>query len=94
MEQFKKKKKIVTNLIKWKLPYSHGKGIDILVKLVQQRNSLDNHVVYSVDIELDFGSGVAVAQTKLSNTRGGLGKSFHQIVEVETEAWARQSTSS
>ena len=42
-------------------PDSHGKGIDILIKGVKEENGLNNHVIHSVNIELDLGSAVAVS---------------------------------
>lgn len=57
------------------IPDTHGKGVDIFVQLIQKCNALDDHVVHSVDIELDLGPGVAVAQTELCNTRCLCGES-------------------
>lgn len=47
------------------LPDTHGESVDVFVQLIQQGYGLDDHVVGPVDVELDFGSGVAVAETKL-----------------------------
>jgi hypothetical protein len=45
------------------LPNAHGEGIDIFVQLIEQSNRLNDHVVNTVDVELDFGSGIGVAKT-------------------------------
>lgn len=64
------------------LPNAHGESVDVLVQLIQQRNRLDNHVVHSVHVELDFGPGVAVAETQLSLGCGQSGQTLDQRVEV------------
>lgn len=53
---------------------SHGKEVDIFVKLVKKGNSLDNHVIDTVDVELQFCAGVRVAETELG---------LHDIVALE-----------
>lgn len=47
-------------------PHTHGEGIDILVKSIQKKNCLNNHIVNSVDIEFHLCSAVTVPQTQLS----------------------------
>ena len=47
-------------------PDTHREGIDIFIKLVEETDTLDDHVVDAVDIELDLGTGVAVSETELS----------------------------
>ncbi len=37
-------------------PDAHGKRVDVLIELIDKRYSLYDHVVDSVDIELDFRS--------------------------------------
>jgi hypothetical protein len=48
------------------LPDSHCKGVDIFIQLVQQGNSLDNHVITLVDVELHFCARIRMSQSKLS----------------------------
>jgi hypothetical protein len=43
-------------------PYSHGEGIDILVKCIQQKDCLNHHVIHTVHIEFDLSPAIAVAQ--------------------------------
>lgn len=70
--------------MKGTLPDTHGESVDIFVQLIQQSDGLDDHVVDSVDIELHFSSGVAVAKTQLC-LGGSLGsQTLHQGVEVQT----------
>lgn len=66
------------------LPDSHGESVDVFVQLVQQSNGLDDHVVGPVHIELDLGSGVAVAKTQLCFGGSRAGETLHQGVEVQT----------
>jgi len=47
------------------LPDSHGKGVDVFIQLVQQGNSLDNHVITLVDVELHFCTRIRMSQSKL-----------------------------
>ena len=67
------------------LPDSHSKCVDILVKLIQQTNALYNHVVYSVDIELDLGPRVAVSEPQLGLAGRQVGQTLYQVVEVVTD---------
>lgn len=67
------------------LPDTHGEGVDVFVQLIQQSNGLDDHVIYPVDIKLDFSSGVAVAKTQLCLGGSQGSQTFHQRVEVQTQ---------
>lgn len=49
------------------LSHSHREGVDGLVELVQNRNSLDNVVVVTLDGELDLSTGVGVTETQLGS---------------------------
>lgn len=66
------------------LPDTHGESVDVFVQLIQQSNGLDDHVVDPVHIELDFSSGVAVAETQLCLGGSQAGQTLHQGVEVQT----------
>lgn len=66
------------------LPDTHGEGVDIFVQLIQQGDGLDDHVVDPVDIELDLGSGVTVAEAQLCLGGSLAGQTLHQGVEVQT----------
>lgn len=46
-------------------PDSHRECVNVFIKLIQQTNGLDDHVVRTVDIKLYFGTGVRVSQTQL-----------------------------
>ena len=46
-------------------PHSHGERIDVLVKCIQQEDSLNHHVVNAVHIELHLRPAVAMTQAKL-----------------------------
>ena len=45
------------------LSYPHDKGVDVLVEGVEEGNSLDDHVVDLVHIELHLGTRVGVGET-------------------------------
>lgn len=73
-------------VIRIPLSHSHGKRVDVLIKLVEQCDALDYHIVRSVDVELDLAAGVGVAETEL-RLRGGLtAQAFDQLVEMEPDA--------
>jgi hypothetical protein len=46
----------------------HTEGVKIFVKKVQNCDTLNNGLILSVDIELDFVSGETMSQTKLSQS--------------------------
>lgn len=71
-------------LLEGTVPDTHGESVDVFVQLVQQSNGLDDHVVDPIDIELDFGSGVAVAKTQLGLGGSHGSQTLHQGVEVQT----------
>ena len=52
-----------------KLPNSHIESVDVFIKLIKQVNALNDHVINWVFVELHLGSGVAVGQTKLRDSR-------------------------
>lgn len=56
---------LTINMRTRKRPDSHGEGIDVLVKCIQQKDSLDHHVVNTIHIELHLGPAVAMPQAKL-----------------------------
>ena len=41
--------------------HSHGEGVDVLVELIEEGDSLNDHVVGSIDVELYFPSRVGVS---------------------------------
>jgi hypothetical protein len=55
--------------------YTHGEEIDIFVELIEESNGLDYHVVYTVDVELQFGPRVGMTKPELS---------FGEIVRLES----------
>ena len=57
----------------------HGERVDVLVQLVQESDGLDDHVVRLVDIELDFGPGVAVGQPELGFVRQHGGEALDKL---------------
>lgn len=76
-------------MINGNLPNTHGEGVDVFVQLVQQSNGLDDHVVCPVDVEFDFGSGVAVTETQLGLGGSQARQALHQGVEVQTNTWVQ-----
>ena len=68
------------------LTHPHSKRVDILVQLIQESNALDDHVVGSVDVELDLAPGVGMAKTKLGFSRGFRCQGLDQLVKVEPDA--------
>lgn len=59
--------------------YSHRKGVDGLVQLVQNSNGLDNVVVVTLNRELDLGTGVSVTKTQLSGIQIALSEAFQKL---------------
>lgn len=53
---------------------THGEKVDILVELVKQSDSLNDHVVGSVHVELDFGTRVGMTKTEAS---------LNEVVDLE-----------
>ena len=51
---------------KLSIPYSHAKGVDVLVQVIEKTNSLYNHVIHSIDIEFHVGSTIVAPKTQLS----------------------------
>mmetsp|Transcript_5517 Transcript_5517/g.13930 ORF Transcript_5517/g.13930 Transcript_5517/m.13930 type:complete len:369 (-) Transcript_5517:34-1140(-) len=47
------------------LTNAHGKGVHVLVQLIEQSNTLDDHVVHTVHVEFNGGTREGVTQTKL-----------------------------
>ena len=45
------------------LPNSHGESIDIFIELIEQSNRLNDHVIDTIDVELDFSTGIGMAET-------------------------------
>lgn len=66
------------------LPNPHGERVDVFVQLIQQGNGLDDHVVRPVDVEFDFGSGVAMTKAKLGLGGSQGSQALHQGVEMQT----------
>lgn len=46
-------------------PDTHAKSVDVFVQSVKQANSLYDHVIHPVHIELDFGPTVTVGKSEL-----------------------------
>ena len=38
------------------IPHTHGESVDVFVELVEECNTLDNHVVHLVNVELHLGT--------------------------------------
>ena len=55
--------------------------------MVKQTNALNDHVVDTVDVELDLGPRVAVAETELGLRRRLLGQTLDHLVEVDPDAY-------
>ena len=75
------------------LPNAHRECIDIFVELIEQSNGLDDHVIHTIDIELDFGTGIGVAETQLSFVLILIGQALHQLREMKTKTWGRTQIS-
>lgn len=56
------------------LSYAHSEQVDVFVELVEEGDGLYDHVVYTVDVELQFSAGVGVAKTELG---------FNEVSSVE-----------
>lgn len=50
---------------------------------------MDNHIVYPVHIELNFGTRIAVSQPKLGFTSRQISQTLNQVVEVQTNSWRK-----
>jgi hypothetical protein len=66
--------------------YSHRKGVDGLVQLIQNSNSLDDMVVVTLNRELDLGTGVSVTKTQLSGIQIALSETFQKLCRVQSDA--------
>lgn len=65
---------------------SHRESVDIFVELVEECDSLDNHVVRSVDVELYFGARVGVTETELRTFRVAFFETCEELLLVETDS--------
>jgi hypothetical protein len=63
----------------------HGKGVNVLVELVEERNALDDHVVRPVHVELDLGAGVGVRETELGPLNVTVAKVGDERAEVAAD---------
>jgi hypothetical protein len=68
------------------LSHPHREGVDGLVKLVQNCNSLNNVVVVPLDGELDLSTGVGVTETKLGSTHITLTELLQQLSGMQPDS--------
>lgn len=78
-----------TALAYWEMPAiplldAHGVGVQVLVQLIEQTDSLDDHVVRAVDVELNLGTRVTVTQTKLGSEKAGTLQTLDELLQVQT----------
>lgn len=66
-------------------PDAHGESVDVLVHLIQKSNGLNDHVVGTVNVELDLATGVAVTQTELSTLEIALLELLQELVAKEAD---------
>jgi hypothetical protein len=65
---------------------SHGERVDILVHLIEKGDSLNNHVVGTVDVELYFRARVGVSETELGTLRVAFFETCEEFLLVETDS--------
>jgi len=65
---------------------SHGEGIEIFIQLIQERDTLDDHVIDSIDIEFDLGSRVSVSETSLRLEEITFLEFFDELFEMNSDA--------
>src|SRR5690348_17690978 len=66
-------------------PDAHGKSVDVLVHLIQEGNGLHDHVIGTVNVELDLTTRVAVTQTELSTLKITLLELLEELVAKEAD---------
>lgn len=67
-------------------PHAHAEQVDGLVELVKRGNGLDDVVVVLLDAELDLGTRVGVAETKLGPVNIAILELLEELGCVQTEA--------
>lgn len=67
------------------VPDAHGKGVDVLVELIEEGDGLDDVVIGTVDVELDFATRVAVSKTELGLLDISLLELLDELGKVETD---------
>jgi len=67
------------------LTNAHSEGVEVLVELVEKGNTVDDHVIGLVHVELDLGTGVRVTETEDSLGVVFLGKCLEEASKVETD---------
>lgn len=68
------------------LANSHGEGINSLVKLVKNRNGLNNVVVVTLHRELHLGTRVSVTKTELGSINIAFAQLLKELASMETDA--------
>jgi hypothetical protein len=66
------------------LAHSHRKGVEIFVKLIQEGNGLDDHIVSTTRIKFHFGTRVRVTETQLGLLQATVSQHFHKFGEMSS----------
>mmetsp|Transcript_63779 Transcript_63779/g.152082 ORF Transcript_63779/g.152082 Transcript_63779/m.152082 type:complete len:238 (-) Transcript_63779:248-961(-) len=64
------------------LPHSHCESVDVFVKIVQQRNCVDDRLILTIGVELHLASAVAVSQAKTSLVHIDFSQALDELVKV------------
>lgn len=65
---------------------SHGEGVEILVGLIEEVDRLNDHIVHTIDVELDLGTRVTVRQTELGLLQITSLEILQEAVEMASDA--------
>ncbi len=75
---------------------THRESVDVLVECIEQSDGLDDHVVRTVDVELDLGTRVRVTKTELCLGQISIGHTLEQLLGMlsyTTDEFERSLTS-
>jgi len=68
------------------LTSTHGESVDILIELIEEADTLNDHVITLVDVEFDLRTTVAVSKRTLSLIKIVRLHSFDELCEMKTNA--------
>ena len=67
-------------------PYAHCARIEIFIDLIEKTDCLNDHIILAIDIKLDLGTGVRVAQTELGAFRKSARECLDVLLKVKSNA--------
>lgn len=61
---------------------SHCEGVHVLVELVEHGDSLDDHIVRAINVELHFSSRIGMTQSQLGTADITHFETFEQLLSM------------